>query len=350
MTNASFSEYIYFAGKRVARHDASGNVFYYMQDALGTTDGMVEITANNATETFCYDADFYPYGGEKVYTNTCPQNYKFEGKERDAESGNDDFGARYYSSVYGRWLSPDWSSVPAPVPYANLNNPQTLNLYAMVSDNPETFSDLDGHDCQGQNNSTTCGKSNDSSKYIGNAAGYYAALVAGTVSGQSSPSNSQSGQNSGSATDQTTGQSAQNTSQTQTQTQTQPKQLSAEDVSKAIQSAKQDTGPNAKKAVDFLNSLGTNWNLSGDILRQALKDSKVDAHGVDKNVDSVARSGDKVTVQLNKGLNFLEIYKTKTTISFDVGDVKGRPALLNIQGVEVFHGYHYVPKTDYGPN
>jgi hypothetical protein len=51
-----------------------------------------------------------------------------------------------------------------------------------------------------------------------------------------------------------------------------------------------------------------------------------------------------------KGLNFFEIYKTKTTISFDIGDVKGRPALLNIQGVEVFHGYHYVPKTDYGPN
>jgi hypothetical protein len=32
------------------------------------------------------------------------------------------------------------------VPYANLNNPQTLNLYALVADNPETFADLDGHD------------------------------------------------------------------------------------------------------------------------------------------------------------------------------------------------------------
>src|SRR5262249_3380859 len=27
----------------------------------------------------------------------------------------------------------------------NLTNPQTLNLYAMVADNPETFADLDGH-------------------------------------------------------------------------------------------------------------------------------------------------------------------------------------------------------------
>jgi hypothetical protein len=31
------------------------------------------------------------------------------------------------------------------VPYANLTNPQTLNLYDMVSDNPETYADLDGH-------------------------------------------------------------------------------------------------------------------------------------------------------------------------------------------------------------
>ena len=98
-----------------------------------------------STGTVCYDADFYPYGGERVVTNTCPQNYKFTGKERDAETNNDDFGARYYSSQFGRWISPDWSAIPAPVPYANLTNPQTLNLYAMVHDNPEAFADLDGH-------------------------------------------------------------------------------------------------------------------------------------------------------------------------------------------------------------
>jgi hypothetical protein len=32
------------------------------------------------------------------------------------------------------------------VPYANLTNPQTLNLYAMVTDDPESFADLDGHE------------------------------------------------------------------------------------------------------------------------------------------------------------------------------------------------------------
>jgi RHS repeat-associated protein len=95
----------------------------------------------------CYDADFYPFGGERSVTDNCPQanKYKFEGKERDNETQNDDFGARYYSWRFGRWLSADWSAVPEPVPYANLTNPQTLNLYAMVHDDPESFADLDGH-------------------------------------------------------------------------------------------------------------------------------------------------------------------------------------------------------------
>ncbi len=42
----------------------------------------------------------------------------FTGKEHDAESELDYFGARYYESQTGRWLLPDWSAVPVPVPYA----------------------------------------------------------------------------------------------------------------------------------------------------------------------------------------------------------------------------------------
>jgi RHS repeat-associated protein len=138
-------EYIFFGGKRIAHRVVSGNaIYYYAEDFLGSSRVMT-----TSTGTVCYDADFYPYGGERVVTNTCPQNYKFTGKERDAETNNDDFGARYYSSQFGRWISPDWSAIPEPVPYANLTNPQTLNLYAMVHDNPETFADLDGHCCDG---------------------------------------------------------------------------------------------------------------------------------------------------------------------------------------------------------
>lgn len=45
----------------------------------------------------------------------------------------------------GRFLTPDWSGAPIPVPYANLTDPQTLNLYAYVRNNPMSRADLDGH-------------------------------------------------------------------------------------------------------------------------------------------------------------------------------------------------------------
>ena len=67
------------------------------------------------------------------------------GKERDTESGNDYFGARYYASTMGRFLSPDWSAKIEPVPYSKLDDPQSLNLYAYVRNNPLSRVDLDGH-------------------------------------------------------------------------------------------------------------------------------------------------------------------------------------------------------------
>ena len=148
------NEYVFFGGKRVAmRTVSSGTIDYYEDDMLGSARTMVQASATSV----CFDADFLPFAQEVDFTSTCGSNYKFEGKERDLETGNDDFGARYYRSALGRWLSADWTAVPAPVPYANLTNPQTLNLYAMVSDNPETFADLDGHTCTwGPSGSLSC--------------------------------------------------------------------------------------------------------------------------------------------------------------------------------------------------
>ena len=136
----TLNDYVFFGGKRVAMVPSSGSTLFYAEDSLGSSRVVVQ-----SSGTLCYDADFTPFGGERAYTNTCSQSYKFEGKERDSETQNDDFGAREYSWRFGRWLSSDWSATPVPVPYANLTNPQTLNLYAMVADDPETSADLDGH-------------------------------------------------------------------------------------------------------------------------------------------------------------------------------------------------------------
>ncbi len=78
-------------------------------------------------------------------TNTDPNHYKFTGKERDTESGLDNFGARYDASSLGRFLTPDWAAKATTVPYATFGDPQTLNLYAYVENGPLNRVDADGY-------------------------------------------------------------------------------------------------------------------------------------------------------------------------------------------------------------
>ncbi|HEY1731439.1 MAG TPA: RHS repeat-associated core domain-containing protein, partial [Terriglobales bacterium] len=117
---------------------------YYLYDHLGTTRKIV-----NQFGTLCYDADYFPWGAvQNLVTNTCrAQNYKFTGKERDPDMGQDYFGARFYKGDMSRFFSPDWASSPEPVPYSKLDHPQSLNLYTYVQNNPTSFRDADGHDC-----------------------------------------------------------------------------------------------------------------------------------------------------------------------------------------------------------
>jgi hypothetical protein len=50
-------------------------------------------------------------------------------------------------------MSPDWSASADPVPYADLSDPQSLNLYGYVGNNPLSQTDDDGH-CYGQSQSS----------------------------------------------------------------------------------------------------------------------------------------------------------------------------------------------------
>lgn len=128
-------EFVFFGGQRIARRTSAGTVFYYFKDHLGSSRVIVQ--AGQATP--CYDADYLPFGYEKTYTDTCPQNYKFTGKERDGESGLDYFVARHYASTLGRFLQPD-----APFADQRPANPQTWNLYSYARNNPLVFVDPTG--------------------------------------------------------------------------------------------------------------------------------------------------------------------------------------------------------------
>jgi RHS repeat-associated protein len=84
----------------------------------------------------------------------------FTGKQLDSETNNTYFGARYYatSANLARFMTPDWSADASPVPYAKLDNPQTLNLYAYLRNNPLNTVDPDGHGQTGTPTSN-CGTS-----------------------------------------------------------------------------------------------------------------------------------------------------------------------------------------------
>lgn len=67
---------------------------------------------------------------------------RLPGKERDAETGLDYFGARYYGSAIGRFTSPD-----EPLADQYPGDPQSWNLYGYVRNNPLHNIDLNGNAC-----------------------------------------------------------------------------------------------------------------------------------------------------------------------------------------------------------
>jgi RHS repeat-associated protein len=312
------AEYIFFGGKRIARRDSSGHVDYYFEDHLGTSR-----VVTDSSGTVLDDSDFYPFGAERPILSSSGNVYKFMGKERDSESGLDDFGARYYSSGLGRFISSDWSAVPVPVPYANLTNPQTLNLYAIVHDNPETFADLDGHQNPDPGAMIQAGKG-------------------------------PSGQNP--SVEKTEAEQKVASAQNQSQT----KQLTADDVSKGIKAFDSDKGDkNPGRVVKALDTMGKDFTVSGDTLKQGVKESGVEmpkaADKVLANVESITRTGDKVVITNKDSMRIKLLGEIGKTISFTINEsVKGKsgyvgPALQDLKGVGIGIGPFATHPDHWGP-
>jgi RHS repeat-associated protein len=171
VNNGATTVYVYDAAGQLAAEyatqpdpDPKCTTCYLTADHLGSTRLMTAATGtlNPADPDYIVRArhDYLPFGEEipagvgSRTTSLYPQDplatangntIRFTGKERDSETGLDYFGARYFSGAQGRWTTPDWSAKPEPVPYAKLQDPQSLNLYGYVRNNPLTSRDLDGH-------------------------------------------------------------------------------------------------------------------------------------------------------------------------------------------------------------
>ncbi|GIU75833.1 MAG: hypothetical protein KatS3mg004_2920 [Bryobacteraceae bacterium] len=126
---------------------------YLTADHLGSTR---LITSSSGAERRCLD--YLPFGEPMTqgmggrgscYASANEPRVKFTGKERDADTGLDYFGARYFSGAQGRFTSPD-------VPLADQweTEPQSWNLYSHVRNNPLRFIDPTGRKCVTLDNGT----------------------------------------------------------------------------------------------------------------------------------------------------------------------------------------------------
>jgi len=115
----------------------TGRVFYEC-DPLGTPLVFINSGANMAGW-----ASYYPFG-ERLdgQDTTLARTYRFTGKERDT-TGMDYFGARWYDSKVGRFITLDPLLFTAPGS-ASLSNPQRLNPYNYVLNNPLAYVDRNG--------------------------------------------------------------------------------------------------------------------------------------------------------------------------------------------------------------
>jgi len=151
--------------------DAAG-YHYHLTDWLGTK--RMQTTALGNQEETCMS---YPFGDglSCIPPGSDGTEHHYTQKERDIESGLDYFFARYFTSDLVRFMTPDFDDDneddPEPVPYAVLGNPQSLNLYAYVGDNPNSGIDLDGHVGGGGSDDATEDEDSEAANSEGQAAG-----------------------------------------------------------------------------------------------------------------------------------------------------------------------------------
>ena len=127
----------------------NSTLYYTLKDHLGSASVVTDASGNVLGEQ-----RYYPFGETRLTTGTIFTDRLFTGQREMAGLGIYHYQARFYSPKLGRFLSAD-TIVPG---YAN---PQNLNRYSYVINNPLLYVDPTGHDadyfCSGSNDySSSC--------------------------------------------------------------------------------------------------------------------------------------------------------------------------------------------------
>lgn len=131
-----FAKVTYFSAgdRKFAKMDRNGNVVWFHHDHLGSTTLVTDSAGAKLEST-----EYAPFGafrrGKSPLTNT---DYMYTGQEYDREESLYNYRSRLFDPEIGRFLAPD-----AVIP--GLHNPQALNPYSYVGNNPIRYTDPTGH-------------------------------------------------------------------------------------------------------------------------------------------------------------------------------------------------------------
>ncbi|MBI4129973.1 RHS repeat-associated core domain-containing protein [Candidatus Roizmanbacteria bacterium] len=125
------TSYYYANDELIARKNPDTTKVFYHTDHLNSTSVLTNENGSLVEETA-----YYPYGA--IRSGGTNSKYLFTGQEKDAETGLYYYGARYYDSHIQRFAQPD---PLLPDPY----DPQQLNRYAYVRNNPLKYTDPSGN-------------------------------------------------------------------------------------------------------------------------------------------------------------------------------------------------------------
>lgn len=129
------TKYIFAGDTRVAVKEttgASSETYYYHQDHLGSTRIVTNSSGTNVEEIH-----YYPFGETLSDSGSVSVKHKFTSQELDSKTGLYYYGARCYDPLLGRFTTAD-PIVPDPT------NPQSLNRYSYVLNNPLKYIDPTG--------------------------------------------------------------------------------------------------------------------------------------------------------------------------------------------------------------
>lgn len=143
------TKHIFAGSVRIASKPitTTGEISYYHPDHLGSTSVVTDKNGANTAE-FVY----YPFGDP--YIDNAGIHYKYTGQERDNETALYFYNARYYDSRTGRFISADRV-------VQSKRNPQFLNRYSYVMNNPMRLIDPSGQVATCGVWGISCGNSGD---------------------------------------------------------------------------------------------------------------------------------------------------------------------------------------------